>query len=102
MLFFFFHFFFLFIYFLGGGGGGRIFSGWGRDCLEPNFRPGYCVDVNSVVHQTEKVKKLKLLRKQNFYEFLKDHIYENWLQTLKRVQGFKLRPEMRLFWTWNT
>ena len=26
----------------------------GKNCLQLNFQPGYCEDVNSVVRQTEK------------------------------------------------
>ena len=44
----------------------------GKNCLQLNFQPGYCEDVNSVVRQTEKtLNKLKLLGKQKFDEFLK-------------------------------
>ena len=43
-----------------------------KNCLQLNFQPGYCEDVNSVVRQTETtLNKLKLLGKQNFDEFLK-------------------------------
>ena len=34
----------------------------GKNCLQLNFQPGYCEDVNSVVRQTDKtLNKLKLL-----------------------------------------
>ena len=54
----------------------------GKNCLQLNFQPGYCEDVNSVLRQTEKKKtlnKLKLLGKQNFDEFLKHCKFENWI-----------------------
>ena len=59
--------------------GAKTCKNAGKNCLQLNFQPGYCEDVNSVVIQTEKKKKLnklKLLGKQNFDEFLKHCKFE--------------------------
>ena len=44
-------------------------------------------------------KMLYFLRRQNFYEFLKT--LRKVTSDLKNVPGVKLRPNMRLFWTWT-
>ena len=57
--------------------GAKTCKNAGQKCLQLNFQPGYCEDVNSVVRQTGKtLNKLKLLGKQNFDEFLKHCKFE--------------------------
>ena len=49
-----------------------------KNFLSQIFQPVLCMHVNSVVHQIEKtLKKLKFLRRQIFYEFLKIAISKN-------------------------
>ena len=53
----------------------------------------HCLQVNRVVHQTEKHRN---------YEFLKISFSKNLLQILKLVHRVKLRPNSVSFWTWTT
>ena len=75
----------------------------GQKFLLPKFQHVPCLNVNSLVHQTEKHSKTwKFWRNRYFKIFSNIAYYENWLYILKIVKSIKLRPKHGSFWTLAT